>query len=50
MKLKWIYECENVDGDALSNLYKIAPLGDKKVEEHLSDEAVEELFKVGSHH
>lgn len=29
MKLKWIYEIDNVDWEALSNLYKIAPLGDK---------------------
>ncbi|WP_428739293.1 GNAT family N-acetyltransferase [Sulfurimonas sp.] len=27
--MKWIYECENVDWDALSELYKIAPLGNK---------------------
>lgn len=29
MKLKWIYECENVNWNALANLYKIAPLGNK---------------------
>ncbi len=32
MKLKWIYEIEGIDWDALSHLYKIAPLGDKKPE------------------
>jgi ribosomal protein S18 acetylase RimI-like enzyme len=31
--LKWIYEIDDVDWDALSNLYKIAPLGDKKAED-----------------
>ena len=30
MKLKWIYTCDGIDWDELSNLYKIAPLGDKK--------------------
>jgi ribosomal protein S18 acetylase RimI-like enzyme len=30
MKLKWIYEIDNVNWDELSHLYKIAPLGDKK--------------------
>jgi ribosomal protein S18 acetylase RimI-like enzyme len=29
MNLKWIYEIDNVDWIELSNLYKIAPLGDK---------------------
>jgi ribosomal protein S18 acetylase RimI-like enzyme len=33
MKLKWIYEIEGIDWDALSHLYKIAPLGDKKPED-----------------
>ncbi|WP_373069682.1 GNAT family N-acetyltransferase [Sulfurimonas sp.] len=33
MNLKWIYECENVDWDELSHLYKIAPLGDKKADD-----------------
>lgn len=32
MKLKWIYEVDNVNWDELSHLYKIAPLGDKKAE------------------
>jgi len=32
-KLKWIYEIDNVNWDELSNLYKIAPLGDKKAED-----------------
>jgi len=27
--LKWINNCKTIDWDALSNLYKIAPLGDK---------------------
>ena len=30
MNLQWIYNCDNTDWDELSNLYKIAPLGDKK--------------------
>ena len=30
MKLNWIYEIDNVNWDELSDLYKIAPLGDKK--------------------
>ena len=30
MNLKWIYESNNIDWNELSNLYKIAPLGDKK--------------------
>ena len=30
MNLKWIYTSDNTDWDELSNLYKIAPLGDKK--------------------
>ena len=30
MKLKWIYEIDNVNWEELSHLYKIAPLGDKK--------------------
>ena len=33
MKLKWIYEIDNVNWDELSHLYKIAPLGDKKAED-----------------
>ena len=33
MQLKWIYEIEGIDWDALSHLYKIAPLGDKKPED-----------------
>jgi hypothetical protein len=33
MKLKWIYEIDNINWDALSHLYKIAPLGDKKAED-----------------
>jgi len=32
MQLQWVYEIDNVNWDALSNLYKIAPLGDKKAE------------------
>lgn len=30
MKLKWIYSDDKIDWIELSNLYKIAPLGDKK--------------------
>ena len=30
MKLDWIDTSENMDWEALSNLYRIAPLGDKK--------------------
>jgi ribosomal protein S18 acetylase RimI-like enzyme len=30
LNLQWIYNCDNTDWDELSNLYKIAPLGDKK--------------------
>ena len=30
MEFEWSYAQENVDWDELSNLYKIAPLGDKK--------------------
>lgn len=30
MNLKWIYQNDNVNWDELSNLYKIAPLGNKK--------------------
>ena len=30
MNLKWVDNNDNVDWDELSNLYKIAPLGDKK--------------------
>ncbi len=30
MNLEWSYNCDNVNWDELSNLYKIAPLGDKK--------------------
>ena len=33
MQLKWIYEIAGIDWDALSHLYKIAPLGDKKPED-----------------
>ena len=29
MNLKWIYQNDNVNWDELSNLYKIAPLGNK---------------------
>jgi ribosomal protein S18 acetylase RimI-like enzyme len=32
MKLKWIYEIDNINWDELSHLYKIAPFGDKKVQ------------------
>lgn len=31
--LKWIYDSKNIDFNELSNLYKIAPLGDKTVED-----------------
>jgi len=31
--LKWIYDTKNVDFHELSNLYKIAPLGNKKAED-----------------
>ncbi|QOR60952.1 GNAT family N-acetyltransferase [Sulfurovum sp. ST-21] len=30
MNLKWIYNSDNINWNELSNLYKIAPLGDKK--------------------
>ena len=30
MNLKWIYKSDDINWDELSNLYKIAPLGDKK--------------------
>lgn len=33
MKLNWNYEIDNVNWDELSQLYKIAPLGDKKPED-----------------
>ncbi len=33
MNLEWIYNCDNVDWDELSNLYKIAPLGDKQADD-----------------
>lgn len=29
IKMKWIYDQTNIDWDELSNLYKIAPLGEK---------------------
>jgi len=32
-KMKWILEHDSIDWDELSNLYKIAPLGDKKPED-----------------
>ncbi len=31
-KLQWKHESDSVDWDELSNLYKIAPLGDKKAD------------------
>ena len=30
MNLQWIYNCDNVNWNELSTLYKLAPLGDKK--------------------
>ncbi|HSV50649.1 MAG TPA: GNAT family N-acetyltransferase [Burkholderiaceae bacterium] len=30
MSLKWIYTLDGIDWDALSALYRVAPLGDKK--------------------
>jgi len=30
LNLKWIHNCDSINWDELSNLYKIAPLGDKK--------------------
>ena len=33
MNLKWVDNCENIDWNELSNLYKIAPLGNKKPED-----------------
>ena len=30
--MKWMFDQESIDWDELSNLYKIAPLGDKKPE------------------
>jgi ribosomal protein S18 acetylase RimI-like enzyme len=30
LNLEWVYSSDNVNWDELSNLYKIAPLGDKK--------------------
>lgn len=32
INLKWVYEIDNINWDELANLYKIAPLGDKKAE------------------
>jgi ribosomal protein S18 acetylase RimI-like enzyme len=43
--LKWIYDSTNVDFNELSNLYKIAPLGDKKVED-LKVVFANSLYKV----
>jgi len=31
--MNWVFEQENIDWAALSNLYKIAPLGDKRPED-----------------
>lgn len=33
MQLRWQYDSDSVDWEALSILYKIAPLGDKKAED-----------------
>jgi len=33
INLKWVYEIDNINWDELANLYKIAPLGDKKAQE-----------------
>ena len=33
MQLTWKYDQESINGEKLSNLYKIAPLGDKKAED-----------------
>lgn len=33
MQLRWQYDSDSVDWEALSTLYKIAPLGDKKAED-----------------
>lgn len=33
MQLRWQYDSDSVDWEALSALYKIAPLGDKKAED-----------------
>ena len=33
MPLTWIYDQENMNWEELSNLYRIAPLGEKKVDE-----------------
>jgi len=30
LNLQWIYNCDNVNWNELSTLYKLAPLGDKK--------------------
>lgn len=32
INLKWVYEIDNINWDELANLYKIAPLGNKKAE------------------
>lgn len=33
MEIKWVYDSKELDWDALSDLYKIAPLGNKKPED-----------------
>lgn len=33
MELKWIHSSDGIDWQELSNLYRIAPLGDKKAED-----------------
>jgi ribosomal protein S18 acetylase RimI-like enzyme len=33
MEMNWIFDQESINWDELSNLYKIAPLGDKKPED-----------------
>ena len=33
MQIKWKFDLENINWDAVSHLYKIAPLGEKKAED-----------------
>jgi hypothetical protein len=33
LNLTWITNCDGLDWDELSTLYKIAPLGDKKLDD-----------------
>ncbi len=33
MQIKWKFDLENINWDAVSHLYEIAPLGEKKAED-----------------